>query len=193
MLFIKGDVMPPKIRITRENITDAAFEIVKESGEASLNARNLASKLSCSTQPIFSNFSSMEELKLSVVAKMWDLYNDFTKKEIEKGKYPPYKSSGMAYIRLAKEEKEIFKFLFMRDRTNEEVINDEAYSESVIAIIMDSLGFSKEKAEFFHLEMWSFVHGIASMLATNYLNLDMELISGMITDVYQGLIKQYKE
>ena len=36
------------------------------------------------------------------------------------GQYPPYKASGMAYIRFAREQRELFKLLFMRDRTNEE-------------------------------------------------------------------------
>jgi len=99
----------------------------------------------------------------------------------------------MAYIRLAKEEPEIFKLLYMRDRTNEKVLNDSEMAKDVLEIIMSSLNLSREKAELFHLEMWSFVHGIASMLATKYLDLDMDLVSDMLTDIYQGLIKQYKE
>ena len=193
MLFIKGDIMPPKIKVTKENIIETAFEIVRENGASSLNARNLASKLKCSTQPIFSNFSSMEEVKTAVIEKALNLYNEFTKQELEKKIYPPYKASGMAYIRFAKEEKELFKFLYMRDRTNEKISNDSNEIKDILEIIMASLNLSREKAEFFHLEMWSFVHGIASMLATNYLSLDMELISNMVTDIYQGLIKQYKE
>jgi len=185
--------MPPKIKVTKENLIEAAFEIVRESSASSLNARNLASKLKCSTQPIFSNFSSMEEVKVAVIEKSLNLYNDFTKQELEKKIYPPYKSSGMAYIRLAKEEPEIFKLLYMRDRTNEKVLNDSEMAKDVLEIIMSSLNLSREKAELFHLEMWSFVHGIASMLATKYLDLDMDLVSDMLTDIYQGLIKQYKE
>ena len=185
--------MPPKIKVTKENIIETAFEIVRENGASSLNARNLASKLKCSTQPIFSNFSSMEEVKTAVIEKALNLYNEFTKQELEKKIYPPYKASGMAYIRFAKEEKELFKFLYMRDRTNEKISNDSNEIKDILEIIMASLNLSREKAEFFHLEMWSFVHGIASMLATNYLSLDMELISNMVTDIYQGLIKQYKE
>lgn len=193
MLFKKGDSMPPKIKVTKENLIEAAFEIVRESSASSLNARNLASKLKCSTQPIFSNFSSMEEVKTAVIEKSLNIYNDFTKQELEKKIYPPYKSSGMAYIRLAKEEPEIFKLLYMRDRTNEKVLNDSEMAKDVLEIIMSSLNLSREKAELFHLEMWSFVHGIASMLATKYLDLDMDLVSDMLTDIYQGLIKQYKE
>jgi hypothetical protein len=40
--------------------------------------------------------------------------------------------------------------------------------------------------------MWTFVHGIGVMLATSYLELDEELISRMLSDVYQGLLMTYR-
>ena len=43
----------------------------------------------------------------------------------------------------------------------------------------------------FHLETWSAVHGIAVMIATGFLELDGELISRMLSDVFQGLKKRY--
>ena len=48
-------------------------------------------------------------------------------------------------------------------------------------------GITKEEAERLHLEMWVCVHGIASMVATSFLTLPWELISDMLTDVYQGI------
>ena len=53
--------MPPKVKITKEDIINAAIEIVKANGEEAINARNIAATLGCSTQPVFSNFASMEE------------------------------------------------------------------------------------------------------------------------------------
>ena len=55
--------MPPKIRITKENIVERAVEIVREHGMDSLNARSLAKELGCSVQPIFRAFDSMGELR----------------------------------------------------------------------------------------------------------------------------------
>ena len=48
--------MPPKVKISREDIIKTAVLIVKTSGVNELNARNIATMLGCSTQPIFSNF-----------------------------------------------------------------------------------------------------------------------------------------
>ena len=55
--------MPPKVKIDKDDIVKAAVEVVRECGIDALNARAVAQKLSCSTQPIFSNYASMNELK----------------------------------------------------------------------------------------------------------------------------------
>ena len=65
--------MPPKVKVTREDIVDAALDIIRESGEDALNARAVASKLGVSTQPIFSNYESMDMLKKDAVAAAKDL------------------------------------------------------------------------------------------------------------------------
>ena len=111
--------MPPKVKTMKEAIVSTAVEIVREQGVQALNARAVAAVLGCSTQPIFSNFATMEELRLAVVYEADALYNDYIRREVESEEYPPYKASGMAYIRFAKEEKELFNLLFMRDRAGE--------------------------------------------------------------------------
>ena len=111
--------MPPRIKITKEDIINAAVELVRNNGEQGINARSIAAALGCSTQPVFSNFATMEELKLAVVEKADQLCQNYIQNEIERGKYPKYKASGMAYILFAKEEKELFKLLYMRDRSKE--------------------------------------------------------------------------
>lgn len=178
--------MPPKVKITKQSITETALALVRESGESAINARSIALALGCSTQPIFSNFATMDELKKAVILASYECYVGFLEREAASGKYPQYKSFGMAYIRFAKEERELFKLLFMCDRKGEDFIPTADFDESV-RLIMKANGISKDKAELFHLECWTCVHGIATMLATSFLELDFELISRMITDVYTGI------
>ena len=185
--------MPPKTKITKEDILAASLGLVREKGIEALNARELASKLSCSTQPIFSNFSSMEELKTEVLKSAERLYYSRLAEDLKSEKYPPYKASGMGYIRFAKEEKELFRYLFMRDRSGEDVSETSDDIEPVIAIIQNNVGLSREEALLFHLENWIFVHGIAVMMATSYMSYDMEFVSEMLTDMYQGLKARYTQ
>ena len=183
--------MPPKVKITREAIIDKAVDVVRISGASGINARTIASLLGCSTQPIFSNFATMGELVLAVAEKADSLYREYLQKEIERGKYPPYKATGMAYIRFAKEERELFKLLFMRDRAGEPIPQEFVIDNQMETIIQQTTGFKKEKMQLFHLEMWAYVHGIATMFATGFLDMDWELVSKMLTDAYLGLRKQY--
>lgn len=120
-----------------------------------------------------------------------ELYQSYLQKDMAEGKYPPYKASGMAYIRFAKEEKELFKLLFMRDRSGERVGENKEEIRPLLKLIRQNLGLSEEDAYFFHLEMWIYVHGIATMLATSYLELDEEFISRVITDGYEGMKARY--
>lgn len=185
--------MAPKIKTTREDIIKTAVEMVKTSGAESLGARALAGVLGCSTQPIFSNFQTMDELRLAVVHEADRLFQEYMKQEIESGKYPPYKASGMAYIRFAKEEKELFKLLYMRDRANEKIPENTELENEVETMVQDNTGLGGQDAKLFHLEMWAYVHGIATMFATGFLDLEWELVSKMLTDSYQGLKKQYEK
>ncbi|MBQ3214718.1 MAG: TetR/AcrR family transcriptional regulator [Oscillospiraceae bacterium] len=183
--------MPPKVKITKEEIVDAAVEIVRQSGAQAINARTVAGLLNCSTQPVFSNFATMDDLRLAVVEKANQLCQEYTSREEKKGNYPTYKANGMAYIRFAKEEKELFKLLYMRDRTGEEESPETAVNDKMESIVHQNTGLTEGKAKLFHLEMWAYVHGIATMFATGYLDMDWELVSKMLTDAYQGLRKQY--
>jgi len=182
--------MPPKVKVTGEDIVNAAVETVRESGAQALNARTVAARLNCSTQPVFSNFATMEELQSAVIRSAYSRYLGFIKKEVEGGKYPRYKAFGMAYVRFAQEEKELFKLLFMRDRKGEDLSPSPDFKEAV-EMMMQAHGMAEEKASLMHLELWTCVHGIGTMLATSFLPLDWELISSMITDLYRGLLARH--
>ena len=183
--------MPPKIKVTKEEILSAAVKIVRENGAEALNARAVAAELNVSTQPIFSHYASMAELKAEVISSAAEKYAEYIREVIESGKYPDYKSSGMAYIIFAAEERELFRLLFMRDRTGENVPDDGSDIEPIVEIIQKNTGLDRETALKLHLGMWTFVHGIATMVATDYQKWDMNLASEMLTEVYTGLKAQY--
>ena len=186
--------MPRKTVIHKEDIINAAVEIVRADGYENLNARAIARRLGCSTQPLFSNFSNMEDLTRSVIRRSLEIYNDFVAREFTKPHdYPPYKTNGMAYIRFALEEKNLFKLLYMRDRTNDPEPVEQSTFYDVLPLIMKATGLDREQASLFHFEIWAAVHGIAVMVASSYYNADMDLISLTLTDVYQGLLHRFRQ
>lgn len=179
--------MPPKVKFSREEIIAAALDIVREGGMTALTARSLAARLGSSAKPVFGLFENMQEVQKEVMLAANAEYQEFLYAEMMRGIYKPYKATGMAYIAFARKEKELFKILFMHDRTKEIAnIRDESVA-SIIALIMRNTGLSEENARLLHLEMWMFVHGIATMIVTNYLDWEEEYISRALTDAYEGL------
>ena len=185
--------MPPKAKFTREEIVRAALELTKEQGRAGLTARARAAALGCSAKPIFGLFQNMEEVQREVWIAANGLYQDYLRQDMSSGQYPPYKASGMAYIRFAKEERELFKLLFMGDQSEEARRTQDRQLQPILDLIQKSLGFSRENAYRFHLELWIFVHGMAAMIATSYLDWDADFISGALTDTYTALKRHYQK
>lgn len=185
--------MPRTVSISKQAIIDASIDLIRESGHEAFNARALAKRIGCSTQPIFSNFKNMEDLLENVLKATLDIYNAFVADSIRSGESEPaYKANGRAYIRFAMEERNLFKLLFMRDRTAEPNHVEESTFYDVLPLIMKGTGLDRERAALFHFAMWSVVHGIASMVVTSYEKPDMGLISNTLTDVYQGLLYRFK-
>ena len=79
----------------------------------------------------------------------------------------------------------------MRDRSEEVIPETTKQTDQMENIIHAQTGLGGVDAKLFHLEMWAYVHGIATMFATGFLDLEWELVSKMLTDSYQGLRKQY--
>ena len=183
--------MPPKFKFTKEEIIQAALEVVRKHGKSALTARALAGELGSSAKPIFGLFKNMEEVQHEVWIAANKLYQHYLHEDMTSGKYPPYKASGIAYIRFAKEETELFKLLFMHDRTQTEIEKQDAQLQPIIALVQNNLGLSKENAYRFHMEIWIFVHGIATMIATSYLDWDLRFASSVLTEAYSALKQHY--
>ena len=106
--------------ITKENILKAGFLIIKEEGDNKLNARNLAKKLSCSTQPIYDSFKNMNVFHEELVNYVRKFYYGFVSENHnnEKSIYMKYIKN---YIFFAKEFPNLFKFIFMENPYKENV------------------------------------------------------------------------
>ncbi len=183
--------MPPKYKFTREEIITIALDITRQRGIKAVTARAVGERLRSSSKVIFGLFQNMEELHQAVLLCAQQLYQEYLLTDMASGEYPPYKASGMAYIRFAREERELFKLLFMRDRSGENIEENREELRPILQLLMDNLGLCEDEAFLFHLEQWVYVHGIATMLATNYLEWDIDFISKALTDAYLGFKYRY--
>lgn len=178
--------MPPKIKTSKEQIANTAFELLQKEGLPSLSAKNLAKKLNCSTQPLFWWYENMDEIKEVALMRAYGLFKEYLSEDI-KG-VNAYKAIGINYIRFANREKQLFKALFMSEKKSKdtlEVINDFPF---IYDALMSQSSLSHEDAKKVMREMWLFSHGIATMVATDTASFSQEEIYDMLTETFKGLV-----
>ena len=187
--------MPPKAKFTREEIIQAALEIVRSEGFAALTARALGAKLGSSARPIFTVFQSMEEVQQAVVDAAKALYREYIKRGLSAT--PAFKGVGTQYILFSINEPKLFQLLFMNEHDDVPELStvlpiiDENYDE-ILSSVKDGYGLSHETAEKLYHHLWVYTHGIAALCATKMCRFTGEEISTMMTEVFIGLLNSLK-
>lgn len=188
--------MPPKAKFTREQITEAALEIVRVENFESLTARALGKKLGSSACPIFTVFDNMEEVQQTVLGAAKNIYKQYVERGLSQK--PAFKGVGTQYILFAIKEPKLFQILFMSEQTELPGIDrvlpmiDESY-DKILASITAEYGLEKKAAERLYKHLWVYTHGIASLCATKMCRFTGEEISEMMTEVFIGLLRKMKE
>ncbi len=179
--------MPPKVKVTQDQIIQAAMDIVRESGIDALNARALAKQLDCSIQPIFKNFETMGSLKQALLEKAQKIYDAYTQKGMQNSN--PFLGIGLGYIQFAQEEKNLFKLLFMTNEFKQtsliQIIKDDENQE-VVKLVAQLSGLSLVLSEQLFIDVWLITHGIASMCATNDIELSLDEVTTILRDAFAG-------
>ncbi len=143
----------PKQKIKREDILKAAVEIVRKEGLCGLNARRIARELNCSTQPVYSQFRNMEEL-MSVLRKEAEIeYRQRIDRYLAESGRSRYEAYGMGYVRFAREEKGLFRFLNTGERHGDHQTVDDPYLGDIIAEMKQLYGMDEKRARAFHSDM----------------------------------------
>lgn len=178
--------------ITRERVIECAFDELKENGWERWNARQIARRAGCSTMPIFRLFGSMDELKKEVIARALKVYEEYIYGGMREEK--PYKGTGRAYIRFAKEQPWLFKALCV---TEEFTGQSFAAIDPTIGRVMreaEKAGDVRgENVKRLHACMTIFVHGAGVMAASgSHLVPDDGICDLLMSDVFQALKAYYK-
>ena len=184
--------MPPKTRIPRERVEEAAFEIAREKGMSAITATGVAERLRCSTQPVYWWFGTMDSLKAAVRRRAGERYKSFLFQPVEN--VPRYKAAGINYIRFAKEERELFRILFMSETKAVPILEStlDENKEELLGIIRMQTGLDDIRANRLYTAMWIFTHGIAVMLAPGAAAFSEREIGEMLTDAYRGFLCRFR-
>ncbi len=159
--------MPPSVRFSREAVLDAAYQLVRREGPSSLNARAVARELGGSTQPIFRLFSGMDKLRSAVIELALQDWKGKLRARIQDSRFP-YLTIGMSYLLFARDEPELFKLLFMRDRVSDGSCTDYNMNWG-ITLLENTINVDVETVRKLYERNWLFCHGLAVTIATKYI------------------------
>lgn len=182
--------MPKEVKITKDMIIDAAFQIARSDGLDKVSNREIALRLNCSIRPIYYQFKNVEELNKELYFKVEKYFYKYLMDNMRED-IPKYKQVGINYIKFAKEEKKLFQMLFM---TKTEYLPDEFVSSAgndymhLKDIIRLSTDLKDEDIKKFHIKMWIFTHGIASLVASDTVQFSDKQIQELLSHEFQALM-----
>ena len=183
--------VPPKVKFTREEIIDAAIELVRESGIEMLTSRELGKKMGVSARPIFTAFENMGELKNEVFGRAKAIYAEY--QNGFENYSPAFKRYGRQIIHFAQKEPQLFKLLFMSQGEGKQPsFYDAVNSSEDMGIVLDVLArdyhLDREKATRLVNLLWVQVYGISVMIVQGVCYFTEEVISDMLSTTFIGAI-----
>ena len=186
--------MPPQNIFTREMFIEAAFKVARSKGIEKLSARSLAHELHCSTMPIYSYLKSMKQLKEDLEKKAVDLLLAY---QTTRRTDSPFLDMGLGYVLFARNEKHLFRFLFMgnerdlRHNRGSKNLRQMAFASLLPGMKDDPIleGLDTAQSEKILLKMWIFTHGIAFLANINALpDNDEKTIERLIHDTGRAVV-----
>lgn len=181
--------MPPTVRFTRDAVLHAACQLMRREGMEALNARAIAKELGGSTQPIFRLFTNMEDLHRELILYVARQFQAHAEADMAQSD-SPYIQLCTTYLLYGRDEPELFKLLFMRDRISEGQYSDQTNFDLVFNIIKKETPLDDETALRFCERTWLFIHGLAVCIATKYIPCqDERYLISMVKEAYNAAVK----
>lgn len=181
--------MPPTVRFTRDAVLNAACQLMRRKGIEALNARAIAKELGGSTQPIFRLFTNMEDLHRELILYVTRQFQAHAEADMAQSD-SPYIQLCTTYLLYGRDEPELFKLLFMRDRVSEGQYSDQTNFGLVFNILKKETPLDDETALRFFERTWLFIHGLAVCIATKYIPCqDERYLISMVKESYNAAVK----
>jgi len=181
----------PKQRITKELVVNTAFEIARRDGMEQVMVKNIADKIGCSVQPIYSYCKNMEGLRQDVVNRVSSFIQEYVVAHIDKSDL--FRSTGRAYIQLAKEEPYLFK-IFILHKRGEIYSLDDLYKKEAAPhtaeFIAEQLHISISQAKQLHLNMLIYTIGIGTIFSVTTPGISTDEIYAQQEVAYEAFLKQ---
>ena len=183
--------MPPKPKFTREEIVQAALNLVSQRGIGALTAKELGNALGSSARPIFTLFSSMKEVQDAVSDAAMHRFEDFTRQKMPD--MPLFKQVGMQMVLFGVKEPKLYQLLFMQENRNAINFGDvfgrlDSTAQTCVALMCEEYGLSESEAKRLFENVWIYTFGVGALCAMRVCNFSEEQIGQMLSTQFQAVL-----
>ena len=186
--------MARKVQISKEIILQAALEMLIRKGYSAINIKTLSKKIGCSTQPLVWHFENMEGLRKALAEYALNYANEKMRSCMQNG-METFVDFGIAYINLAFDEPNLFKYLYMSGESGFQAggfyVLVNADENAIIAgQIAGYLKISEEDASHFLQNIMIYTHGLASFIASGIITSSKEEVKAMVKQTANVFLSQ---
>lgn len=186
--------MPPKIKVTKEEIVEAAIKITQAKGIDGVTAREIASVLGVSSRPIFTWYENMDQLKDSVYEAAKEKYTEFLRVGL---KQPiPFLGVGQQHVRYAKEEKELYKYLFLtapKDNHGGAFYAMKLAQDLALPSLMKIYKMDEDMARKYFRDLWLVAFSFGALIVTHGCFFSDNEMSSIMSEFSLSICKAFKE
>lgn len=181
----------PKQKITEEMVVQAAFDIAREHGVEQVLVKNIALRLGCSVQPIYSYCESMDGLRQKLVERTGQFLGAYLAHRADPQN--PFRGVGLAHLSFAREEPRLFKLYFLRKRSDLHSMAElyaRECSPQVAEQLSKAMGITPERARQLHTSMMLHNVGICAIMAMSECDIPIEQLEHQLSLAYDAFCAQ---
>ena len=166
----KMEIMPSSPKIKKEDMLQAALELVARDGYAALNIKAVARELGCSTAPISWQFGGMDGLREELIPFAEQYVEDkyYSRNENE---VATFEQRGRGTIDLALENPNLFRFLYTGERsqilsTGFRLQTNNPDTDNMYQKMAELLEITLNQVMDFAMTMMVYTQGIGTLIAS---------------------------
>ena len=183
--------MPPKPNFTKDEIVQAALEVVSQKGVEALTAKELGDALGSSARPIFTVFRSMKEVQDEVRAAAMRRFERFAAQTLPD--MPLFKQVGMQMVLFGAKEPKLYQLLFMQENHNAASFDDVfgalgPTAETCIQSLRNAHGLTEAESRLLFETVWIYTFGIGALCATGTCRFSEQRLGEMRSTEVQAML-----
>lgn len=196
-MLLGGKDLARKTQISKEMILQAALEMIIRDGYSTINIKTLSKEIGCSTQPLVWHFENMAGLRKALAEYALNYANEKMRPCTQNG-MEAFAGIGMAYINLAFDEPNLFKYLYISGESGIqaggfEVLVNADENAAIVGQIADHLKLPKENVSRFFQNTMIYTHGLASFIASGIITSSKEEVAAMVKQTASTFLSQAEE